>query len=176
MIEIIPTRVVKSLKEAYAHAAELMKQGMEGTVIKHPKAIWKDGTSKEQVKLKLEFEVDLEIEGIVEGRPGTKNEGRAGSFACRTSDGKLKVDVTVKNEALRDRVDANPDEFIGKIIPVTANDILEPSESNILHSLFLPRMTEADYRLDKTTADSLERVIAAKEMAILGETIMKEAA
>jgi len=174
-VRLIPTRLVHSKMEAYAHAGELMKLGKEGTVIKHPAAIWKDGTSKEQIKLKLEFDVDLEIEGIVPGRAGTKNEGRAGSFACRTSDGFLKVDVTVKNEALRDAVDANPDEFIGKVIEVVANDIMEPSESNRLHSLFLPRMKTASYRTDKTNADDLDRVFSAKECAILGQTLAKAA-
>ena len=174
-IALIPTKVVRSLPEAYAHAGELMKLGKEGTVIKHPKATWKDGTSKEQIKIKLEFEVDLKIVGIVPGRAGTKNEGRAGSFACETCDGKLKVDVTVKNEALRDRVDANPDEFIGAIIAVTANDIMLPSESSEFHSLFLPRMSEANYRKDKMLADSLERVFAQKEAAIFGESLKKAA-
>lgn len=172
---LIATKIVRSLPEAYAHAGELMRKGKEGTVIKHPKATWKDGTSKEQIKIKLEFEVDLEIEGINEGRAGTKNEGRAGAFACRTRDGLLKVDVTVKNEVLRDRVDANPDEFIGKIIAVTANDIMAPSESSEFYSLFLPRMSEANYRTDKTVADSLERVIAQKEAAIFGESLKKAA-
>lgn len=174
-VRLIPTRLVRSKAEAYAHAGELMKLGKEGTVIKHPDAIWKDGTSKEQIKLKLEFDVDLEIEGIVPGRDGTKNEGRAGSFTCRTSDGFLKVDVAVKNEALRDAVDANPDEFIGKVIEVVANDIMEPSESNRLHSLFLPRMKSASYRTDKTIPDSLDRVFSAKEAAILGQSLKKAA-
>lgn len=175
-VELISTRIVRSLSEAYAHAAEVMKQGREGTVVKHPKATWKDGTSKEQVKIKLEFEVDLQVAAIVPGREGTKNEGRAGSLGCRTSDGKLLVDVTVKNEAMRDKVDANPEDWIGRIIAVTANDIMEPSESNDFHSLFLPRMSEADYRRDKTEADSLERVFAQKEAAIFGESLMRQAA
>lgn len=175
-VVLIPTRVVKSLAEAYAHAVELMKQGKEGTVIKHPDAIWKDGTSKEQIKLKLEFEVDLEVVAIVPGKDNGKNAGRAGSLTCRTCDGKLLVDVTVKNEDMRAKVDANPEDWIGRIIVVTANDILEPSKSNDLHSLFLPRMSEAAYRRDKTVADTLERVYAQKEAAILGQSILKEAA
>lgn len=175
-VELVPTRIVKSLADAYAHAVELMKKGKEGTVIKHPNATWKDGTSKEQIKIKLEFDVDLEVVAIVPGRAGTKNEGRAGSLTCKTSDGKLQVDVTVKNEALRNQIDANPTDIIGRIIPVIANDIMRPSESNDLHSLFLPRMAEAGYRKDKTVADSLERVFAIKEAAIFGEALMKEAA
>lgn len=174
-LQLIETRIVKSLSDAYAHAGELMKKGKEGTVVKHPSAVWKDGTSKEQVKLKLEFEVDLKIVGIVPGREGTKNEGRAGSFACTSSCGGLAVDVTVKNEALRDRVDANPEEFIGQIIAVTANDIMPPSESNELHSLFLPRMSEGSYRTDKREADSLQRILDQKQAAIFGEKL-KEAA
>lgn len=174
-VRLISTRLVRSKAEAYLHAAELMKQGKEGTVVKHPSLIWKDGTSKDQIKLKLEFDVDLEIVGIVPGRDGTKNEGRAGSFACRTSDGFLRVDVTVKNEALRDAVDATPSEFIGKVIVVVANDIMDPSESSSLYSLFLPRMKEAGYRTDKTVADDLQRVFAAKECAILGQALVKAA-
>lgn len=175
-IVLIPTRVVRSLPEAYAHAVELMKAGKEGTVIKHPQATWKDGTSKEQIKIKLEFEIDLQIVGIVSGKEGGKNEGRAGSLACRTSDGRLLVDVTVKNEAMRGKVDANPEDWIGRIIAVVANEIMEPSESNDFHSLFLPRMVEADYRLDKTEADDLDRVFAQKEVAIFGKALLKEAA
>lgn len=175
-ISLIETRIVRSLGEAYAHSAELMKKGKEGTVIKRPDAIWFDGTSKELVKLKLEFEVDLKVTGIVEGRTGTKNEGRAGSLTCESSDGLLRVDVTVKNEAMRDTVDASPEDWVGRVIAVVANDIMAPSESSELHSLFLPRMVEAAYRTDKTEADDLERIKAAKEAAILGQAILKAAA
>jgi len=175
-VQVIPTRIVRSLKEAYAHATELMKLGKEGTVVKHPDAFWKDGTSKEQVKLKLEFDIDLEVVAIVPGNAGTKNEGRSGSLTCRSACGKLVSDVTVKNEKMRDEVDAKPDDWVGRIIAVTANDITLPSESNELHSLFLPRMLEACYRTDKTTADDLDRIFAIKQAAIDGEKLMKEAA
>lgn len=174
-VKLIETKVFHSLPEAYGHAGELMRRGKEGTVIKNPHAIWKDGTSKEQVKLKLEFSIDLKVVAIVPGREGTKNEGRAGSMTCETSDGLLRVDVTVKNEAMRDKVDANPSDWIGRVVEVTANDIMEPSDSSSLHSLFLPRMVEAAYRTDKTEADSLERVKAQKDAAVFGEQL-KEAA
>ena len=172
-IGLIPTKVVRSLAEAKMHAVEFMKAGKEGSVIKRPDAIWRDGTSKEQVKIKLEFEVDLEIVAVVPGNAGTKNEGRAGSLTCKTSDGCLFVDVTVKNEKMRDSVDANPAHWIGGIIGVIANDIEMPSESNMNHSLFLPRMAE-DCLRDKAVADDLERVFAQKRAAIYGEEMMKE--
>ena len=171
---LIPTRVVYSLAEAKMHAAEFMKAGKEGSVIKRPDAIWRDGTSKEQVKIKLEFEVDLEIVAVVPGNVGTKNEGRAGSLRCKTADGLLWVDVTVKNEKMRDSVDTHPNDWIGGIIGVVANDIEAPSESNDRHSLFLPRMAE-DCLRDKTRADDLEWVIAQKRAAIYGGELVKEA-
>lgn len=172
-IGMVPTRVVRSLSEAKMHAVEFMKAGKEGSVIKRPDAIWRDGTSQEQVKIKLEFEVDLEIVAVVPGNVGTKNEGRAGSLRCKTSDGCLLVDVTVKNEKMRDSVDANPEHWIGGIIGVVANDIETPSESNMNHSLFLPRMAE-DCLRDKAVADDLKRVFAQKRAAIYGEELMKE--
>lgn len=171
LIQMIETKIVKSLSEAYQHAGELMKKGKEGTIIKHPNAHWRDGTSKEQVKLKLEFEVDLRVIAIAPGKEGTKNEGRAGALTCETDDGLLRVDVTVKNEAMRDNVDACPDDWIGRIVPVIANEIMTPGESNDLHSLFLPRMAEAAYRTDKTDADTLDKVFATKEAAILGAAL-----
>lgn len=174
-VGVISTRIVKSLADAYAHSVELMKSGKEGSVIKNPMAVWRDGTSKDQVKLKLEFDCDLTVIQIEPGRVGSKNEGRAGALLCETSDGKLRVSVAVKNEKMRDHVDANPAEWIGSIVPVVANDIMKPSESNPLHSLFLPRMAEATYRKDKVSADTLERVFAAKEAAILGQSLLEAA-
>lgn len=181
IVQLIPTKIVRSLKEAYAHAAEIMLRGGEGTILKKRDAIWRDGTSKEQVKLKLEFTVDLAIKEVVPGRENTKNAGRAGSLKCATSDGLLEVDVAIKGEKMRDSVDANPEEWLGRIMPVTANLVLKPSESNPLHSLFLPRFAEADYRRDKSVADSLQRVFDQEEAAKLGVAIksgeaLKEAA
>lgn len=157
-LKAIDTRIVRSKEEAFAHYNEMLAKGKEGTVLKMASAIWKDGTSKEQIKLKLEVDIDLEIIAINPGRKGTKNEGRPGAFATRSSCGELVTDVTIKNEALRDRVEKNPDEFINKIIVVRGNQIMMPSASNDKYSLFLPRMAEADYRLDKSAADSLERI------------------
>ena len=52
------------------------------------------------------------------------------------------------------------------------NEVMRPGPNNPLHSLFLPRLEEAGYRLDKSVADDLERVIeqfeAAKSMEGVG--------
>lgn len=181
IVQLVPTRIVKSLAEAYKHYGELLAKGKEGTIIKKRDAIWKDGTSKEQVKLKLEFELDLEVIAIVPGNANTKNEGRAGSLKCQTSCGRLVVDVAIKGEAMRDDVDANPNNWMGAIMPVTANMIMRPADTiaSGFHSLFLPRFSESLPRLDKTEADTLTRAFAIEDAAKLGQQIAddwKEAA
>ena len=157
-LALTESRIVRSKKEALEHYQELLKHGKEGTIVKKSAAIWKDGTSKEQVKLKLEVPVDLKVTGIVPGRVGTKNEGRPGSLTVETSDGELITDIAVKNEAMRDAVEKNPEDWIDRIVTVIFNAIMMPSASNEKHSLFLPRMAEPNYRLDKDEADSLEAV------------------
>ncbi|MDY7537640.1 hypothetical protein RGU72_05145 [Undibacterium sp. 5I1] len=175
-IKVIDTRIVKSLEDAYKHYGELLAKGKEGTILKKKTAIWKDGTSKEQIKLKLEFESDLEIVAIVPGKDNGKNEGRAGSLTCKTACGGLVVDVSIKGEKMRDQVDANPDDWVGRIMPVVANMIMRPSESNHLHSLFLPRFSQPIYRTDKTVADNLSRAYENEAAAKTGAAILKKAA
>jgi DNA ligase-1 len=165
-VTVIPTRVVKSKAEAYAHYRELLALGKEGTIIKLRGAIWKDGTSTEQFKLKLEADVDLKVKAIVPGKDNGKNKGRPGSLTCVTSCGQLIVDVTVKNEKMRDAVEANPGDWLDRIITVRGNAVMKPSESNENHSLFLPRMVEDVYRIDKAEPDSLQRVFDQFEAAV----------
>ncbi len=167
-VRLIDTRICNSLQDAYAHYTELVAAGEEGTILKSPELVWRDGTSKDAVKLKVEASCDLKIVGIVPGRAGTRTEGRAGSLACESACGQLRVDVTVKNEAMRDAIDADPQSWIGRIVPVLFNEVMRPGPNNPLHSLFLPRLEEAGYRTDKFVADDLVRVIeqfeAAKDM------------
>lgn len=165
-VQPIDARIVHSLDEAYAHYRELLAQGKEGTIIKHPDAIWKDGTSKEQVKLKLEVDVDLESIEIVPGTVGTKNEGRPGSIKMRSACGQLVVDVTIKNEALRDAIERDPNVYLSKVWAVRANSIMKPAENDGVYSLFLPRMVEAGYRTDKSQADSLRGIQDQFESAV----------
>ena len=57
----------------------MLSRGKEGVVLKNPTAIWRDGTSKEQVKLKLELDCDLKVIGFEEGEG--KFAGTLSSFA-----------------------------------------------------------------------------------------------
>lgn len=169
LLKLIDTRVVHSFQEAYRHYQDLVALGEEGTVVKSPDLLWADHTSKDAVKLKVEAVCDLRIVGIVPGKAGRKNADRPGSLTCETSCGKLRVDVTVKNEKMRVAIDSS---WIGRIMAVSFNEISEPSKSNELYSLFLPRFEVDTYRADKAQADDLQRVIeqfeAAKNMEDLG--------
>lgn len=157
-VRAIPTKVVKSKAEAYAYYRELLKQKKEGVVCKHPEAIWKDTTSKDQVKLKLTAVVDLRIKGFVPGKPGTKTEATFGSLLCQTECGKLEVAVSGITDAKRKEIHENRDKYLETILAVASNSVMlaPEDEHDAKASLFLPRVSE--FRIDKTVADTLEEV------------------
>lgn len=163
LIEVIECRLVYSYAEAMVHYREVLKRKLEGTVLKHRKAIWKDGDSKDQVKLKLEVDVDLEIVGFKPGEPGKRTEHTFGSLICRTTDGLLEVSVSGFKRDMEQYLHENRDSVMHKIVCVRANEVSAPSESNELHSLYHPRFVEL--RKDKDTADTLQRVIDQFEAA-----------
>lgn len=152
-IRLVETMTFDSLQKAQEHFESVLQRGGEGIICKLAHAKWKDGTSAQQIKLKVDFSVDLEICGFMEGNG--KYKGNLGSVECRTSDGLLKVSVSGFNDKERMEIWQNRDSYMGKIMEVQANCILS-SRSNDTKSLFLPRFVEI--RTDKSQADSLERV------------------
>ncbi len=154
-IQLIQSKIVYSFAEAFAHYQEMLAAGKEGTVIKTRKLHWKDGTSKEQIKFKLEACVDLEIVGF---NPGNgKFAATFGSIKCQTVDGLLKVNVSGIKDKVREEIWKNRTNVLGKIMAVKSNCIMYPSSVGKPHSLFLPRM--AEIRDDKKVADTLQQVI-----------------
>jgi ATP-dependent DNA ligase len=55
----VHTDVVKSLAEAYVIYRHYLSLGEEGAIAKNPDGAWKDTTSRDEVKLKLEVEKRL---------------------------------------------------------------------------------------------------------------------
>lgn len=153
-IELIPTRIVHNMTEALEHYREMLALGLEGTILKNGTGEWKDGTSKDQAKMKLEIDVDLVIVGFRAGKG--KNEELFGSIICQTSDGLLEVAISGFSDELRKEIYDTREGKLGSIVTVKSNGIMPPSKSNSLYSLFLPRFEE--FRKDKTEADSLVRV------------------
>lgn len=170
-ISVSESKVVKTLAEAYQHASKIQKAGGEGTVIKNREGIWKDtgsAGSPDQIKIKLEVDVELKIVGYREGEPGKKTEKTFGALICRDRDDLLEVGVSGMSDKIREKINADREGHLNGIITVRFNDIMEPSESNTLHSLFLPRMI-GDVRTDKTEADTLEYIKAALNAAKEGK-------
>lgn len=161
-LQLIETRIVYSLDEAYEHYFELVALGFEGTIIKTRSGIWADNTSKDQVKLKVEADVDLIIVGKTAGNG--KHAATFGALTCQTSDGLLEVNVSGYTDAKRKELHEMGDALMSKIMAVRFNSIMKPTANNQKYSLFLPRSVEV--RDDKTEADTLQRVIDQFETAI----------
>ena len=157
--QMVKGREIGSLKEAIDHFIEMRKQKKEGTVLKEAAMPWGDNKTKKGVKLKNEFDVDLEVVATL---PHKKDPSLVGALVCQTRDGLLEVGV---GSGLTDALRKQPPEyFIGQIITIKANDITK-SESKLLQSLFLPRLNYkfVEIRRDKSVANSLEEVIEASD-------------
>jgi len=158
-ISVVETKLVYSRTEAQVHLRTVLAQGLEGTILKHPEAVYRDGDNPFQVKFKLEVDVDLKVAGW---NPGTgKNKNYFGSIVARTSDDLLEVNIPVsgfKQEEVP-LVFTQLEGMVqsGTVMTVKANSVTEPSGKSNTHSLYLPRFVE--FRTDKSEADSLESVL-----------------
>lgn len=161
-VQIVPTKVVYSKAEAYEHYRELLKLGKEGTVCKHPWAIWRDHTSKDQVKLKLTAPCELRMRKLNPGEG--KNAATFGSVQCESECGKLVVNVSGFTDAVREAIFKDWESLVDGVMCVNSNMILNPGESSDVHSLFLPRFVELCK--DRSTADTLERIREQFEAAV----------
>lgn len=161
-IGLIPTRIVHSMEAAFAHYKEQLALGLEGTILKRPDAIWRDGDSTEQVKLKLKVQVELRVIGFNEGTG--KNRGSLGSFQTASECGEVETNVNGRSTAMRKEVWSDLDSWRDAIICVDTNGLLAPKKSGGKHSLFLPIFVER--RDDKRAADTLARIEDLIESAI----------
>lgn len=164
LVSLIDTRVVRSLKEAYDHYREMLKQNKEGTIIKKPSMIWRDHTSRDQIKLKLEAPCELEVIGFAEGKG--KHAGTFGALICQSACASLVVNVgTGLTDAQRLEIHNNRDQWLHSVITVKSNSIMYSDDpTRKPHSLFLPVFVER--RLDKSEADDLPRIEAQFSSAI----------
>jgi len=166
-IQVIETKVVRTYADAMEHYYAARRCGLEGTIAKKTTLEWKDGTSKDQVKLKQEVPVELEVEGFEEGKEGGKTADTFGSLKCKSKCGALKVNVgSGFSDELRAEINANRDDWMGAIITVKANEIMYAKRGKLVHSLFLPIYVER--RFDKTEADTFDQIVTQFENAVKG--------
>lgn len=152
-VRLIDSHTVYSPEDSMRITNEWMAQGYEGSIVKNPKAKFKNGTSKDFIKYKVDLDVDLRITGWNEGNG--KNEDTFGSLTCESEDGKVVVNVSGFTDKERQEIFDEIDYYIGKVMTVRSNGIINRDGSDI-KSLFLPRFIE--FRLDKDIADTLEDI------------------
>ena len=151
-VSLIETSEVISLELAEEIAEQYISQGYEGAIIKSKDLLFENKTSKSQIKIKSELDCDLLCVGVIEGNG--KYKGLVGALECTSACGNLKVSV---GSGLTDEMrSVDFKEYIGKIITVKYNEKITKKDSDEV-SLFLPRFL--DIRIDKDTADTLDRIL-----------------
>ncbi len=156
MIQLVKTDIAESYDEVMNIFTNYLKEGEEGVIIKDTKNIWQNKRSKTQCKLKQELVISLRVIGTEEGARNSKYEGQIGALKCQSEDGLLEVGV---GSGLNDNDRSqNPEYFIGKVIDVKCNMVIQSKDANKKMSLFLPRFVEI--RIDKTIADTVDYIIS----------------
>lgn len=163
-IQCIEYRRVENIQEALKYTSEVMQDGFEGTILKNIDALFRDGTSPDQLKLKLEIEADVRITGFTSGTG--KNEQYFGAITFENDEVTIKgqVGVSSMTEKLRDWIHANRDSMIGKIMEVQFNDLTRARGSDT-YGFSHPRFIEL--RDDKDEADTLEKIMNNRKMAMM---------
>lgn len=162
-IQLIETHHVSNIKDALVHCSNWMNEGYEGAILKTATSVFRDGTNREQLKLKLEIDADVRITGFQEGTPGTVREKTFGAIEFATDDGMIKGKCSGFTDAQLADFNSRREEMIGKIISVQFND-LSKARGNDHYALSHPRFIEV--REDKTETDTLERVFELRKMAM----------
>lgn len=160
---LIESHLVNNVQEAFEKVSAWMEQGLEGGILKDANGVYRDGTSKHQLKMKLELDIDVRVTGFKEGTIGTKREQTFGAITFETDDGKIKGAVSGFTDEQLETINKDRDSYIGKIMAVGCNDITRGRDSDYF-ALSHPRFNE--FRSDKTDTDTLERALELKQMAM----------
>ena len=162
-VKVIPYILVNSLEEAVNQTSIWMNEGFEGSILKDFIGVFKDGTSKYQLKLKIAFTIDVRVVGFIKGTKGSKREDMWSSIVYQTDDEKIKGSVSsgLTIDWLK-KINNNPDLYLNKIIEIEGNDLTQ-GRGNDYHAVSHPRIIEE--RFDKNTTDDLERAFDSLELA-----------
>jgi DNA ligase-1 len=159
-------KVIDSIREAFLEFKRAKENGEEGTIVKLSSVMWKNGKPKDQLKYKLEFDVEMKVIDTLKGNPDTKYENFTNRLICKSSDNLVNIRTSALTEDDMETITAMGDEIIGKIITVQCSGLSENNkgEKSLLHPRFML------IRDDKTEADSYEKMKENEEMcSALGE-------
>ena len=106
--------VIKGFHDYY------VTQGYEGAMIKLRDAPYKFGRGYEVMKLKAFHDVDLVIQDLLEGTG--KHAGKLGSVVVNYQGVEVQVGSGFSDE-LRERIWANPESFVGRMIEVRYQEV-----------------------------------------------------
>jgi DNA ligase-1 len=159
------TEIVSSLEEAFAIYQQHLQRGLEGCIIKDPASLWKDGTAKDIVKLKIKFQVEMRVVSIYEGE-GKAKDSLGGINIISEDDGIECSCGSGFDDKQRKEYWHDPLKIIGRVVMVEANDITTSRDGKKKPALSLPIFCEV--RADKLVADTTERIYAQLEAAKQG--------
>ena len=162
LVHVVPSLRVNNIKDALKVTSEWMNKGLEGGVLKSSKMKFKNGTSKEQLKIKLKVDVEVRCTGFIEGTKGTKYEGKNKVITFENDEGTIKGQCSGMTDSMVDEVTKNPEKYIGKVLSVQFNDLTK-AEGHESYALSHPRFME--WRDDKNETDTLEKAIQLRDMA-----------
>lgn len=158
-VGVVKWKFVESIEEAREYFIQALENGEEGIIIKNPIGGWQDGKRKNQIKFKLEMNVDLKVIQFNYGTRGTKNENVISAMVCVSSCGKVKsVPTGIKEEDMQYIAD-NQNNLLGSIVEVKSCGLTyRDGMYALLHPVFIK------FRDDKNTYDSLESIQAIENM------------
>lgn len=165
-LKVIKSHEVSNVVEAFGKVVAWMEQGLEGGVLKDVNGVFRDGTSKHQLKMKLEMDLEVRVTGFKEGRVGTKREETFGAITFETDDGMIKGSTSGFTDGQLETINSDREAYIGKIMTVSCNDITKGRDSDH-YALSHPRFKE--FRDDRDDTDTLERANEIKMMAMTFE-------
>lgn len=163
LVHVVPTKEVNNIQEALKEVSEWMSKGLEGGVLKSKDMKFKNGTSKEQLKIKLKVDVEVRCTGFLKGTKGTKYENQNKVIVFENDEGTIKGQCSGMTDAEVLEVTKNPDKYIGKVLSVQFNDLVK-AEGHEYYALSHPRF--AEWRItDKNETDTLEKAFKLRDMA-----------
>lgn len=162
LIQVIHCEYVHSVEQVLQITNKWMSEGLEGGVLKNGKSLFKNGTSKEQLKIKLELSGEFKIVGFKNGKINTKRANGIGSIEFESKNGKIKGFTSGMSDAVLKYLNKNKDNLIGKIIEIKFTDVTIGKNSEH-YALQHPRLV--CIRDDKIEADDYDRIIKTKNSA-----------
>ena len=142
---------VHSLEKIKEYTDEKINKGLEGSIIKDPKAPYKKGKTSAWIKQKAINDCTLKCIGVTEGT--NKRAGKVGALMFESSDGLIKVNCgSGLTDEMVDLFTKTPP--IGKFFDLLFNQVSQAD--NLQMSLRLPRLK--GLRTDVVEADSFEKI------------------